>query len=162
MSYKKLLFYYARNILCDDRLAEDAVHNAFIRILNNIDKIDETNSIKTKAYLVAIVKRVSYDLYNKNKMENVINIDDLSTVAEKSLINDIDLFNGPLLAIKKLPPVDQDIFILKYTYGFSNVEIANALDISEGALYKRLQRGKMKLKEILRSEEDLDIWMIKN
>lgn len=65
-------------------------------------------------------------------------------------MDDIDSFNTVLLAIKKLSPLDQDIFIFKFNYGFSNTEISSSLNMSEEALYKRIQRGKKKLRVFFR------------
>ncbi len=45
--YRQLMFYKANEILQDKHLAEDAVHQAFIRIIQNLDKIDENNCHKT-------------------------------------------------------------------------------------------------------------------
>ena len=78
-TYKKQMYYTANNILKDNYLAEDAVHNAFLRIIDNLEKIDDVNSHNTKGLIVIIVKNVSIDIYRKNKKErdNTIFIDDL-------------------------------------------------------------------------------------
>lgn len=39
--YKSLMYYVAYRILREERDAEDAVHNAFVRIAEHIDKISE-------------------------------------------------------------------------------------------------------------------------
>ena len=57
--YKNLMLNRAYDILKDRGLAEDAVHNAFIRILKNLDKISEINCPKTKSFVVVIVENVS-------------------------------------------------------------------------------------------------------
>lgn len=36
--YRALMFYRAKQILRDDRDAEDAVHEAFVRVANHIEK----------------------------------------------------------------------------------------------------------------------------
>ena len=41
--YKYLIFSEANKILQDKHLAEDAVHQSFIKIINNLHKIDENN-----------------------------------------------------------------------------------------------------------------------
>ncbi|MBQ8804648.1 MAG: sigma-70 family RNA polymerase sigma factor [Tyzzerella sp.] len=40
--YKGLMFYVANNILHNEQDAEDAVHHAFVKIAENIEKIEET------------------------------------------------------------------------------------------------------------------------
>ena len=70
-TYKKQMYYTANNILKDNYLAEDAVHNAFLRIIDNLEKIDDVNSHNTKGLIVIIVKNVSIDIYRKNKKERI-------------------------------------------------------------------------------------------
>ena len=41
LKYNKMGFYYAREILHDDALAEDALHDAFLSLARNLDKIGE-------------------------------------------------------------------------------------------------------------------------
>ena len=72
-TYKKQMYYTANNILKDSHLAEDAVHNAFLRIINNLEKIEDINSHKTKGLIVIIVKNVSIDIYiEKIKKKEII------------------------------------------------------------------------------------------
>ena len=55
--YRALMFHVANGILHNDRDAEDAVHNAFVSIAENISKIEDPNCPKTKGYIVTIVER---------------------------------------------------------------------------------------------------------
>jgi DNA-directed RNA polymerase specialized sigma subunit, sigma24 homolog len=82
-TYKKQMYYTANNILKDSHLAEDAVHNAFLRIINNLEKIQDINSHKTKGLIVIIVKNASIDIYRKNKKkEKYYFIDDLEQLVD--------------------------------------------------------------------------------
>lgn len=47
--YKNLMYYVAYRILREERDAEDAVHNAFVRIAEHIEKISEPVCPKTRA-----------------------------------------------------------------------------------------------------------------
>ena len=65
--YRALMFYRARQILGDDRDAEDAVHEAFVRVANHIEKISDPECPKTRALVVIIVERISINEYNRKK-----------------------------------------------------------------------------------------------
>jgi RNA polymerase sigma-70 factor (ECF subfamily) len=58
--------------------------------------------------------------------------------------------------LKKINPIYIDAITLKYYYGYSNDEIAELLNISEGNIRVRLHRAKQALKEILQ-EGDFEI-----
>ncbi|HFL2415139.1 TPA: RNA polymerase sigma factor [Clostridioides difficile] len=149
--YKKLMFYVANQILKDDSLSEDAVHNAFLKIIDNLSKIDDVKSIKTKGFVVIIVKRISINLYNKRKREEINDIND-----ENYKFNSLDLsienlgeYINLVEALKKLPEIDLQIILLKYSHGFSNKEISKILNITEVNLYKRNKRALKKLKKLI-------------
>ena len=52
LTYRKLMFHVANGILNDEGLAEDAVHQAFLKILENFDKVGEISCHKTRSYVV--------------------------------------------------------------------------------------------------------------
>lgn len=55
--YKDLMFYIAYEVLRNERDAEDAVQEGFLRIAKNISKILDVNSSKSKNFVVLITKR---------------------------------------------------------------------------------------------------------
>jgi RNA polymerase sigma-70 factor (ECF subfamily) len=67
ITYRKELYYVAYQILHNHHDAEDVLQNAFIKISKFIDKINEIECKKTRAYLVIIVRRLSFDRYNEKK-----------------------------------------------------------------------------------------------
>ena len=47
--YEQKMFYIAFSILKDESAAEDAVQNAFIKLINNISRVKDPDSDRTKA-----------------------------------------------------------------------------------------------------------------
>ena len=152
-TYKKQMYYTANNILKDSHLAEDAVHNAFLRIINNLEKIEDINSHKTKGLIVIIVKNVSIDIYRKNKKErdNTIFIDDLDDINGYEITtNDVGDFE---IAIATVPENYTHVFLLKFSHELTDNEISEILDIKPDNVRKRISRGREKLKNILKKME---------
>lgn len=72
--YRKLMYLCAKEILKDDALAEDAVQDAFLKIIYNFHKIGEVNCnrTRTKRFVVIVVENISIDIYRKErKMQRV-------------------------------------------------------------------------------------------
>ena len=67
LEYKGLMYYVAYKILNNAQDAEDAVHNAFIKIAENINNIDEAVCPKTQNYVVTIVENKAIDTYRSKK-----------------------------------------------------------------------------------------------
>lgn len=60
--YRGLMFYVARRILPGEADAEDAVHQAFVSIIDNLKKISEVRCPKTRSYVVIITERKAIDI----------------------------------------------------------------------------------------------------
>ena len=146
--YKGLMFYTANMILHNTQDAEDAVHNAFVKIAENISKIQEASCPKTKAFVVTIVENTAIDLYRKKKRCDTIDFQDNLPEAP------VDLESGTALAscMAKLPARYRQILLLKYCYGFSNKELARLLSITEANAIKLNQRAKQKFQELCEEE----------
>ena len=59
--YKKLMLYIAHDILHDPHDAEDAVHEAFLRLAEMIEKIHEIDCPETRSLIVMITKSKAID-----------------------------------------------------------------------------------------------------
>ncbi|MEG1411309.1 MAG: sigma-70 family RNA polymerase sigma factor [Terrisporobacter sp.] len=153
-TYKNRMHYIANDILKDNYLAEDAVHNAFLRVINNLEKIDDVNSHKTKGLIVIIVKNISIDIYRKNKKEreNITFIDDLDQINGYDEIYKNNLGNLEI-AISKLPENYKQVFLLKFSHDLTDNEISEILDIKPDNVRKRISRGREKLRNILKEME---------
>ena len=55
LEYRGLMYHVAYEILHNDQDAEDAVHQAFVKIVENIKKIDDPVCPKTHGYVVTII-----------------------------------------------------------------------------------------------------------
>ncbi len=78
--YHKYVYKIAYNILNDSYLAQDVVQSVFIKLIENIDKIDRIECNKTKAFIVIITRNLSINLYRKrNSHKNMVleNIEDV-------------------------------------------------------------------------------------
>lgn len=158
INYKGSMFKIANAILNDVGLAEDAVHQSFIKIMNNLHKIDDIFCNKTRAFIVIIVRNTATDMYRKRKKHNIIYLENM----EKEPIDENISPLGFVIAeesfelmknnISKIPQIYSDVIVLRYINGFTNSEIAKILNISNGNVRVRLHRAKKMLLEIIKKE----------
>ena len=144
LEYKGLMFHVAYEILHNEQDAEDAVHQAFVKIAENIKKIDDPICPKTHSYVVTIVENKAIDQYRKQlKHQTVELIDDIQgTNAHYEGDNDLTK------CILKLPARYREMILLRYHHGYSVREIAGMMGISLPAAIKLDQRAKQKLKKL--------------
>lgn len=150
-SYKKTMYYVANSILKDEHYSHDAVQNSFLKIIKNIDKIEDVKSNKTKGFIVTIVKNSSIDMYRKlQKEKSKVKELENEILGFENEVYDTDILpNKVEVAILNLPERYKQVFFLKYSHGLHDNKIAEILDISSSTVRTRIKRGKEKLKIIL-------------
>ena len=146
--YKGLMHHIAYDILRNRQDAEDAVHNAFVKIAENITKIGDPDCPKSKAYIVTIIETKAIDIYRRKQRYPVVPLDENTVGIEVSYTGSSDLAK----CIAKLPPRYRHILTLKYRHGYDNHEIARILGISLANAIKLDQRAKTRLRELCEKE----------
>ncbi len=147
LRYRDIMFYTANRILQNAVDAEDAVHEAFVSILTNLEKISDVESPKTRAYCVIITERKAIDLIRSRK--KTVALEDNEPGLEISVPG-----GGALAAaMAKLPPRYREVLLLRYYVGYHTKELADILDLKKYAVEKLLWRAKARLKELLEGEE---------
>lgn len=72
MSYKNLMYKVAIEMLGDSDYADDAVQQAFLSIIEYIDKLQNISNEKMPAFMATVTKRKAIDiLRSKRKTVNV-------------------------------------------------------------------------------------------
>lgn len=147
--YRNLMFVCARTILNDDGLAEDAVHDAFLKIAKNIGKIFEQHDHKVKRFVVIVVENSARDIYRKRKKYMEVPWEEFEIsyrFPETSQLGVLSEFEELLL---NLPLSYRQVFTLKYTYGYTAKEIAQIMGLTEGYVRQKISRGKDMLRRSL-------------
>lgn len=152
--YENAMYHIAYSILHDRFLAEDAVHEAFIRLFKYLPDIVEVNCHKTKALIVIIVKSASIDIYRKRKKqfecETEIPEDtmELEELPLERIIAD-EAYQELMKEMKKLKKEYQEIILLKYVYELSNKEIGLFMSLSDSAVRQNICRAKKAVKKLI-------------
>lgn len=144
IEYYGLMLHTAFKLLNHKQDAEDAVHHAFVSIAENITKISAPVCPKTKRYVVTIVENKAIDILRKRQRYPVTAFDD----EIKGIDVEYDGDDYLVECIFKLPALQRQVILLKYSHGYSLREIAKMLGISHIWAIKVDQRAKKKLKKL--------------
>lgn len=144
LEYKGLMFHVAYEILHNEQDAEDAVHQAFVKIAENIKKNDNPVCPKTHGYVVTIVENKAIDQYRKLQKHQMVElIDEIQGTAPR-----YEGDNALTDCILKLPARYREMILLRYHHGYCVREIASMMGLSLPAAIKLDQRAKNKLKKL--------------
>ena len=144
--YFPLMFHIAYQILHHQQDAEDAVHQAFVSIAENITKIDQPLSPQTKRYVAIIAENKAIDVHRKSQRHPVTSLEDVSPGIGIPVEYDGD--DELVKCILELNPLQRQVIWLKYHYGYSLREISSMLKISLPWAIQLDQRAKKKLKKL--------------
>lgn len=149
-NYLKLALYRAREFLLNEQLAEDAVSIAFLKIAQNIHKIDEVISPQTKALIMRVVERSAINLY---KTEN--RHQSRKTILEEAEEIEAEPVQDHYLAdlILELPEQYRSVLLLKYAENYKSKEIAELLGYTVSKVDQLASRGKKLLEKKLAEGE---------
>lgn len=148
-AYCKAMFTTAFNFVKDDALAQDLMHEAFLKAFKKIDSF--TGEATFGAWLKRIVINQCLDWMKRKRIETVQweeNIYDKTDEESWEVEEDISI--GTIMqCIEELPQKCKSVVKLYLLEGYDHQEVAQILEISEVASRSQLSRGKSKLKELL-------------
>jgi RNA polymerase sigma-70 factor (ECF subfamily) len=141
----------AWQILGHQGLAEDAVQEAFLRVVRGRDQYDPSQRFSVWFY--AILRHMCIDLKRRHARHQAAIQEYAARRDSGSDGHDADDY-GLLEMMRALPPLERDVLVLRIVEGLSFAEIAAAVGISEEAAKKRSQRGLQRLRARVRRLED--------
>lgn len=160
--YKFTFFKIALNLTNDKQMAEDAVHNSFIAIIDQKEKYFNLDGSEFLFSSVLIVRNKSIDLIRKEKRYVDIPIDELEIYlepSEPSVEEQIELKSKYELLWRQLDRLDElnkQILLLKYEGRLTYKEIGQALGLTESHVQTKIYRAKEKLRRFYESEGDVE------
>lgn len=159
--YKKnhmKMFYAAINMVNDRHMAEDAVHEAFLRLAVKYSKYKTYSDERMTSLCIIMTKQRMIDMLRKDRNVDLKDINDY----EEEFISDETVIESIILneersalrqGIEKLTETSRNILELKYFDGLNNGEIAEMLEIPTKQVEVRLYRAKEALRKVLEKEK---------
>lgn len=151
INYKQLMFKTAISILHNPEMSEDAVHEAFLRVINNFDIFKKYDCKKNTSYLVIIVRGIALNKLKKNYREDELDESFADSINVEETAETNFAYSQVLECINKLSPAVKNVAYLYFVNGCSPQEIAKMLDIKVSSVYSSISRAKAILNKMLKS-----------
>ena len=158
-AFQKPIFSLCYRMLGNARDAGDAAQESFIRAYRYIKKYDPDRSFGT--WLLSIASHYCIDRIRKRKLATV-SMDALPAeiIPDQSAPNPEKEFRREEkeILIQKmlsdLKPIDRAAVVLRYWHDYSEIDIANSLDLTVSAVKSRLYRSRQSLAKAWISSEN--------
>lgn len=147
-NYKNLMYRTAYQVVHNHHDAEDCVQQAFLSVVDHLDKLRSVRSPQTASFLVITTERKAIDLLRKRQRNDTLTLDEEMEGIAIPASGENDLAD----AIAKLQPDYRQVLLLRFDNGYTDREIAKFLGITPSGVRKRIGRAKAALLEILERE----------
>jgi len=144
------MYRYAAWLCRDKAIAEDVVQEALLRAWKSLDALRDDAA--AKPWLLTIVRRENARYFERRRLET-IDIDNL-TASQAALLAEQpnDELEDLREAIYELDDDYREPLVLQVLMGYSTNEIAELMELKQGAVLTRLHRARHKLREVVESE----------
>lgn len=142
--------------------AEEAVHNAFLRMIRHKDKYFTDLRKRTRTQIVIMVRSEAINILNREKKLDHIPLDDVEPIIANDVPDNFriaaskETMNRLEHHVSQLDEISQALFEMKYILDFSDGEIAERVGLSKNAVAIRVHRIRKKLIDDLRQEGFID------
>ncbi len=152
--YASTLYRVAFSVLRNAADAEDAVQEAFLRVLRHRDSLEEVRD--QRVWLVRIVWNIVLD--RKRRAKTRPETDDVSELARVLPATGLTAEDRAaasqhhtqvLVMVDKLPAKEREVLVLSAFEELSSVEIASILGITESSVRSRLFRARNLMADLL-------------
>lgn len=152
--YATTLYRVAFSVLHNQSDAEDAVQEAFLRVLRHRESLEEIRD--HRVWLIRIVWNIVLD--RKRRAKTRPETDDIAELARVLPANGLTAEDRAaaaqhhahvLACVEKLPAREREVMMLSAFEELSSVEIAAVLGVTESSVRSRLFRARNLLAELL-------------
>jgi len=152
--YAQAMLNVAYRIVWDREDARDVLQDAFLKIFNSIGKLKENSTFPAWVKRIVINTAINHQKKNgkwiiQELKDNEVVIPNYNEIDEAAIQLTIDHVKQSLL---KLPKGYRTVLSLYLIEGYDHKEIASILDISVSTSITQYNRGKQKLKAMLRAD----------
>lgn len=152
--HKNVMYAVALRILKNHRDAEDAVHNAVLPIMRNLNAIKDVDSKDCVYYVTMAVKHISFNMIRDNHIKSIpLSEMEYEFESNENIAESTDADESCKIIyeiIQGMAPEYRDVLILHLYYGLSTSQISDFLNRKHGTVKSQLTRGKKILKSRLK------------
>lgn len=157
--HKYALIIYAKKITGSQHIAEDAVHNAFVSIINKKEKYLKLDYLDFRRASVIIVRNNCIDMLRKQKsffnksieeLEIFLESDEVPVDEQVIFLSEYELIRKHMNSIDE---ISRQVLIMKYILSMSYKEIGEELGITPKHVDTRIMRAKEKVRRLINMEK---------
>jgi RNA polymerase sigma-70 factor (ECF subfamily) len=158
----RIAYGLALRVVRDERLAEDAVQEAFLQVWRSAATF-RAERAKASTWILTLVHRRAVDLVRREERRQADPLTDDAEIGQAPEQTEEAAWlrferERVQTALKQLPDVQREALELAYYGGFSQSELADRLGVPLGTIKSRMFAGLARLRELLDDSEQERAW----
>lgn len=156
--YHRQLYLLALQYLRDEKLAEDAIQDVFLKVWQIRDRLDPSRSVK--GFLFTTLKNHVLNMIRNKKRRNANTIEagniksyTVENTEEEVLLN--EYWKIVEKGVNELPAGKQRVFRLRRMEGYTNREVASVLQISVTTVKSQLYKATKYMRSFVKEHADI-------
>lgn len=153
--YKSVMLSAAYRVLGNNADAEDAVQDAFEKLLRYPDKVLSIKLEDLKGYLIVVSRNAAFNIRSRNVRLATVPLDfaeftvsDTADGTEDAILSKLEI--SDFFRLPAMDDIYRDVIILLYYYDMSIEQTAEILDTTPGNIRVRLHRALRQMRLIKR------------
>lgn len=155
LAMERSLYRISKSLLKNDEDCSDAIQNAILKAYSKLHTLKNENHFKT--WVTRIVINESYSILREKKRlvsyDKYVDDGYIDECGHGNPALDGETYSPVFEEITKMQETYRIPFVLHYVEGYTAIEIAKMLNISEGSVKTRLYRARNQLKQQLKGVE---------
>lgn len=151
IKYQQRLYAVIRRQVATHEDADDIMQEVFMKVFRHIGSFEGRSELFTWMYRIAMNETIDHQ--KKNARFEFVDIGKGEMEHTGFDMDGEDIFHNLELAVKKLPERQQTVFRMRYYEDLSYKEIAELLQLTEGALKASFHHAVRKIKEDLQNKQ---------
>ena len=155
--YRNRMYMAAYRVVKNPSLAEDVLHDTFVALSKNTEKLKDVDSLYTASYVTKAARNHALNAVKKSRESNIISIDEIDVVSDESLLDKLCTEENINIIVSSILALDEkyrDVLSLYYFNELTVSEIAVSLGRKESTVKQQLARGRRRLIDTIKKEVD--------
>lgn len=155
--YRNRMYMAAYRIVKNPTVAEDVLHDTFVALSKNTEKLKNVDSLYTASYVTKAARNHALNTIKKAQQSNIVSIEEIDIVSDESVLDELCTEENVNIIVSSILALDEkyrDVLSLYYFNELTVSEIAVSLGRKESTVKQQLARGRRRLIDTIKKEVD--------
>ena len=155
--HRNRMYMAAYRIVNNPTVAEDVLHDTFVALSKNTEKLKNVDSLYTASYVTKAARNHALNTIKKAQQSNIVSIEEIDIVSDESVLDALCTEENVNIIVSSILALDEkyrDVLSLYYFNELTVSEIAVSLGRKESTVKQQLARGRRRLIDTIKKEVD--------